>query len=211
MKKEHIMTDEEKIKKRKKIEQNRAKKTEQPPTKIKREHQNGDLPPNECNTSSNLSFGSPLALDMNLSSDTTFSNPSSSDQHSFFSEFSTTEKKPYILPSLESSPTEIINSIIQAPGNSSQAINHLMKTPEDAIEVISKILNSPKDAVQLISHVISAPGDALKIISKIMNSPLDALTIFTKFMSSPTGKIGIKPRQSEYLIYLSWITKFLQK
>ncbi|XP_055676735.1 nuclear hormone receptor HR96 [Lutzomyia longipalpis] len=186
MKKEYIMSEEDKIQKRKKIEQNRAKKKlalGEPPLKIKREPADSDVwthrpeafPP-ENSSSSEVSFPH----------DGHFSSPENAG--SLYSPTTPTTTRNF--PTIESSPTEIVNSIVDS-SDASRVINHLMKTPEDAIEVMGKILNSAKDAIVLISHFISAPGDALKIISKIMNSPFDALTVFTKFMSSPTDAFEI--------------------
>lgn len=96
-----------------------------------------------------------------------------------------------VMPNLESTSTEIVDRLVNFPEDASKLINHLMKTPTDAVAVMTKILNSQKDAMRLIGHLIGSPGDALKIISKIMNSPFDALTVFTKFMSSPTDALEI--------------------
>uniref|UniRef100_A0A1B0DDF0 Uncharacterized protein n=1 Tax=Phlebotomus papatasi TaxID=29031 RepID=A0A1B0DDF0_PHLPP len=187
MKKEYIMSEEDKIQKRRKIEQNRAKKKlalGEPPVKIKRE------PPD-----SDVWTQRPDIRDGNSSSsDASFQRQEgqfSSSPENTGSVYSPTTPTLKYLPTMESTPSEIVNSIVDSPTDATRVINHLMKTPEDAIEVMGKILNSPKDAIVLISHFISAPGDALKIISKIMNSPFDALTVFTKFMSSPTDAFEI--------------------
>lgn len=87
--------------------------------------------------------------------------------------------------------SQIVDFIVNDPDQASQAINQLMKTPKDAIVTLEKVINAQSDALRLISHLIAFPGDALKIISKIMNSPFDALTVFTKFMSSPTDALEI--------------------
>lgn len=219
MKKEHIMSEEEKIRKRNKIEMNRAKKNtvpqqqllspesvhsnvEEPPVKVKREQMAFAVDGSSCSTSSSPE-------DFSLSNGSAFQSPSSSTAATepmladmlFTMTAAATppavepvnvvpKVEPAVMPSLNSSPSEIVNSIIQAPVPG-LVINHLMKTPQDGIAVMERILNSPKDAIQLIGHFIGSPGDALKIISKIMNSPFDALTIFTKFMSSPTDSIEI--------------------
>uniref|UniRef100_A0A1L8DIG6 Putative nuclear receptor nhr-48 n=1 Tax=Nyssomyia neivai TaxID=330878 RepID=A0A1L8DIG6_9DIPT len=179
MKKEYIMSEEDKILKRKKIEQNRAKKKlalGETPVKIKREPADTDVWTHRPDA---------FPPENSSSSDTSFRNDFSSPEMPLHSP--TLHRN---LPGMDSTPTEIVNSIVDS-SDASRVINHLMKTPEDGIEVMGKILNSPKDAIVLISHFISAPGDALKIISKIMNSPFDALTVFTKFMSSPTDAFEI--------------------
>lgn len=196
MRKEHIMSEEDKLKKRKKIESNRARKNahqggggpaeeagdEPPPVKVKKEElddSEGALSLLEADKqqqsqdhqSTSRTTGTPTAAAAVL--------PTSTPEESF------------VWPTLDSSPTEMVNSIIESPVGSTRVIGHLMKTPDDAILAMEKILNSPKDAIQMISHFINSPGDALKIISKIMNSPFDALTIFTKFMSSPTDALEV--------------------
>ncbi|XP_013110462.2 nuclear hormone receptor HR96 [Stomoxys calcitrans] len=86
---------------------------------------------------------------------------------------------------------KMVEFIVCDPDRASQAISKLMRTPAEALSTLEKIINSQKDALRLISHLINYPGDALKIISKIMNSPFNALTVFTKFMSSPTDALEI--------------------
>lgn len=198
MKKEHIMSEADKMKKREKIESNRAKKKggggaassssaadEEPPIKVKKEQAEADdqtflvlegasIVPDE--ESQEPSPPPPMQTDESPSTKDT-ATPSLIDT--------------FVWPSLQSTPTEMVNCIIESPVGSGRVIGHLMQTPEEAILVMEKILNSPKDAIQMISHFINSPGDALKIISKIMNSPFDALTIFTKFMSSPTDALEV--------------------
>lgn len=213
MKKEHIMSEEDKLMKRRKIEINRAKKNgttkahsthtpDEPPVKVKREFMDvGDSPTTTTDAST------PLLDDLELSSNTssfdgallpgldsmvaTPSTPSTPAGPPAAQAAEGDEASRYVLPTMEASPTELVNSIIDSPVGSTRVIGHLMKTPHDAILVMEKIINSPKDAIQLIGHFIGSPGDALKIISKIMNSPFDALTIFTKFMSSPTDALEV--------------------
>lgn len=187
MKKDHIMSEEEKLNKRRKIESNRAAKKSasqiaasgEPPVKVKRElgeESPGGDDPSNSNTSSSL------GCDNTASTSSTSSKDVVKSDH---------PEEAFVFPTLASSATEIVSSIIESPVGSGRVINHLMGTPQDAILVMEKIINSPKDAIQLISHFINSPGDALKIISKIMNSPFDALTIFTKFMSSPTDALEV--------------------
>ena len=159
MKKEYIMSEEDKVLKRKKIEQNRAKKRAASNdtnlsfigagVKIKKEYQSS-----ENESWSNQEFA------QNVPS------PNSSSHNS--------EMFPGL--TIESSPEEIVNRIVNHPTTSSQTIESLMKSPKDTLYIMSKIIKSQADALKLISHFISSPGDALQIISKIMNSPLDALT-----------------------------------
>lgn len=195
MKKEHIMSEEDKIQKRKKIEMNRAKrkmleKRDTDPafhmlSKIKREEgseveewldRDKAMSPSEYSNSS-------------MSSSSRFDKPEESNFASPVAVTSTSEGAP--LPSRDSSAEVLVDSIVASPETAGRVIGHLMRTPKDAVEVMTKIISSPTEAMKLISHLISYPGDALKIISKIMNSPFDALTVFTKFMSSPTDALEI--------------------
>lgn len=210
------MSEEDKEKKRKKIESNRAKKKQnnsnpsgdgEPPVKVKKEEVDNtesidpdDLPLAVLNNpSNNNSHSIEVATDMksipvglgnemsiNQIPPTTTATPSTSTVSSVRS-----LQESFVWPTLDSSPSEMVNSIIDSPVGSGRVISHLMQTAEDALLAMGKILNSPKDAIKFISHFINTPGDALKIISKIMNSPFDALTIFTKFMSSPTDALEV--------------------
>lgn len=191
------MSEEDKLKKRKKIESNRAKKNGtvtpqppitpdgQPPAKVKRED---DAAVNETD-------GDPfLFKETSQDSKLFFQNGEGAEKTNARPTAIETSKlldSSFVWPSQDSSPSEIVNSIIDSPVGSTRIINHLMNTPQEAIIIMEKIINSPKDAIQIISHFINSPGDALKIISKIMNSPFDALTIFTKFMSSPTDALEV--------------------
>lgn len=94
-------------------------------------------------------------------------------------------------PTADSSPSEIIDFMIDHPDDSSRLINQLMPDPKAAMYILTKVMNSQKDAMRLIGHLIGAPGDALKIIGKIMNSPVNALKVFTKFMGNPTDALEI--------------------
>lgn len=254
MKKEYIMSDEDKALKRKKIEQNRAKKRMMNGSgssdggnslsgelgsglmKIKREGNDSDCWSNSSDymspemvhhqTSSSmhsLSVPNVNVFNNGVPSPNEISNSSSSSQNnlpytyssgtavqdeadllsaaisavlppqSIDSSVKTTLSGDTLLPalSIDSSPEDIVNRIVNYPTQASQTIASLMKTPNDAMIIMSKIINSQCDALKLISHFITAPGDALQIISKIMNSPLDALTVFAQFMSSPTDALQI--------------------
>lgn len=205
MKKEYIMSEEDKILKKMKIEQNRAKRkpstTHQQvtiPQKIKRE--NGislDGDSWEGSTNNRTNTLSPTASSNSSSSRSESFTPSSSfDLNEMFPVISSSTNNPEKIvpkpfPDADASSSEIVECLVDYPEDASKLINHLMKTPKEAVEVVTKILSCQKDAMRLIGHLISQPGDALKIISKIMNSPFDALTVFTKFMSSPTDALEI--------------------
>lgn len=188
MRKEYIMSEEDKRLKKAKIEQNRTKRKplfgkesvedfeadEGCPKKIKRKAES------VCESSD----------DKNVEA-----NRKKADSQTMFTAISSTtgspDRKTYDMPTLDSTSTEIVDRLVNFPEEASKLINQLMHTPNDAVTVMTKIIHSQKDAMRLIGHLIASPGDALKIISKIMNSPFDALTVFTKFMSSPTDALEI--------------------
>ncbi|XP_055626437.1 nuclear hormone receptor HR96 [Toxorhynchites rutilus septentrionalis] len=243
MKKEYIMSEEDKALKRKKIEQNRAKKRKandtgaggnsvqhesgeivefELPTKIKREGNDSDSWSNSpsdyasvetmhqtASSMQNLTVSNmngynsvPLSNEMCSPSPAMYdaiqthshggeSSSPSQPGESIFTTNNFSELPQSVRLTVDSSPEDIVNRIVNYPTQASQTIATLMKTPKDAVFIMSKIINSQCDALKLISHFITAPGDALQIISKIMNSPLDALTVFAQFMSSPTDALQI--------------------
>lgn len=203
------MSEEDKILKKIKIEQNRTKRKPavtaadlKIPTKIKREvawlmeedsanrKQNSDQDDTSDSQQSSHYKSTPTQQNVKVdNSETENMLPVISSSTEITEQRLATAK--ILMPNLESTSTEIVDRLVNFPEDASKLINHLMKTPTDAVAVMTKILNSQKDAMRLIGHLIGSPGDALKIISKIMNSPFDALTVFTKFMSSPTDALEI--------------------
>ncbi|KAH8268475.1 hypothetical protein KR026_007532 [Drosophila bipectinata] len=187
MKSENIMSEEDKLIKRRKIETNRAKR---------RLMENGAVDTGEGD-------GEPTSGDNKAQADSSSSNlelySGSQDSQSCGSVDSgangcgTANGSPagaQINP-MEMTAEKIVEQIVSDPDRASQAINRLMRTQKEAISVMEKVISSQKDALKLVSHLIDYPGDALKIISKFMNSPFNALTVFTKFMSSPTDGVEI--------------------
>ncbi|XP_067616820.1 nuclear hormone receptor HR96 isoform X2 [Eurosta solidaginis] len=191
MKSENIMSEEDKVIKRRKIESNRAKR------RLNEEGKTGSTTRGENNAFDTASHDSESSYDSgkgtasnnsvpaaltNLTSPINVNVPVNSP---LLSEVDA-ETKHELMTS-----EEIVEFIVGDPDRASQAISKLMRTKDDALSIVEKILTSQKDALRLVSHLIAFPGDALKIISKIMNSPFDALTVFTKFMSSPTDALEI--------------------
>ncbi|KAL7729821.1 hypothetical protein ACLKA6_014681 [Drosophila palustris] len=195
MKSENIMSEEDKLIKRRKIENNRAKRRMM-------EHGGSDadadgddskvagaVADSSCNldmyagSQDSHSCGSP---DSGANANGLTTGPTSSTS----SKPPTTDRLTLVNPLLMTAE-KIVDEIVADPDRASQAINRLMRTQKEAISAMEKIIGSQKDALKLVSHLIDYPGDALKIISKIMNSPFNALTVFTKFMSSPTDGLEI--------------------
>ncbi|XP_075147523.1 nuclear hormone receptor HR96 [Haematobia irritans] len=200
MKSENIMSEEDKMIKRRKIETNRAKRklSERKPTDVSLDHDFEEEV--ETKDRDNEGVVGDIALADSSSYDVAYGATETASCGSYDSNAgstcqlsTTTHPRDYmgeINPELMSGE-EMVEFIVCDPDRASQAISNLMRTPAEAMSSLEKIINSQKDALQLISHLISYPGDALKIISKIMNSPFNALTVFTKFMSSPTDALEI--------------------
>ncbi|XP_034114259.1 nuclear hormone receptor HR96 [Drosophila albomicans] len=199
MKSENIMSEEDKLIKRRKIENNRAKRR-----MMEHGGSDGDADPDDnkvagavADSSCNLdtyagsqdsqSCGSPDSGSGAHANGGGTTGPTSST--------TTTTKPPSdrlaLVNPLLMTADKIVDEIVADPDRASQAINRVMRTQKEAISAMEKIIGSQKDALKLVSHLIDYPGDALKIISKIMNSPFNALTVFTKFMSSPTDGLEI--------------------
>ncbi|XP_017020556.1 nuclear hormone receptor HR96 [Drosophila kikkawai] len=191
MKSENIMSEEDKLIKRRKIETNRAKR---------RMMENGT----DGGDANDDGAGGGSGEDNKAPADSSSSNlelySGSQDSQSCGSADSggangctarqASSTGAQVNP-LQMTAEKIVDQIVSDPDRASQAINRLMRTQKEAISVMEKVISSQKDALRLVSHLIDYPGDALKIISKFMNSPFNALTVFTKFMSSPTDGVEI--------------------
>uniref|UniRef100_A0A1A9W726 Nuclear receptor domain-containing protein n=1 Tax=Glossina brevipalpis TaxID=37001 RepID=A0A1A9W726_9MUSC len=189
MKSENIMSEEDKLVKRRKIETNRVKnKLNNKDNKIDKCSMN-DLPEEAtivdssgCDSYSQQSYGSFDSALRTLS-------PSASPRSCSCSAVSAKDQS--ILQPEYMTSKEIVDFILCDPDQTSQAISKLMRTPSEALSTLETIIDSQDDALRLVSHLINNPGDALKIITKITNSPINALSVFTKFMSSPTDALQI--------------------
>ncbi|TMW52984.1 hypothetical protein DOY81_001932 [Sarcophaga bullata] len=196
MKSENIMSEEDKMAKRRKIENNRAKRRmneHKSPENIAREGANSE---GQGETAAADSSGyESFAGNYDSRSCGSFEGNTSGSNNSGMDPTSSTslpgaDGMRDVNPELMTGD-EMVEFIVGDPDRASQAINKLMRTPAEAVATLEKILSTQKEALRLISHLINYPGDALKIISKIMNSPFNALTVFTKFMSSPTDALEI--------------------
>lgn len=59
---------------------------------------------------------------------------------------------------LQMTAEKIVDQIVSDPDRASQAINRLMRTQKEAISVMEKVISSQKDALRLVSHLIDYPG-----------------------------------------------------
>ncbi|EDW84743.1 uncharacterized protein Dwil_GK14276 [Drosophila willistoni] len=189
MKSENIMSEEDKLIKRRKIETNRAKR------RMMEHGVGGSEADGDTDESKTPADSSSSNLDMYAGSQdsqscgSADSGPNTTGSGTMATagrSRSAQEMNPLLMTA-----DQIVDEIVSDPDRASQAINRLMRTQKEAISVMEKVISSQKDALKLVSHLIDYPGDALKIISKFMNSPFNALTVFTKFMSSPTDGLEI--------------------
>ncbi|XP_073816276.1 nuclear hormone receptor HR96 [Musca autumnalis] len=191
MKSENIMSEEDKMIKRRKIETNRAKRKITERSQTTDEEGGGGGSPSDVVAADSsgydaANFDSQSCGSFDSSTESVKVSPNATSS----SNVAIVDNMANINPKLMTGE-EMVDFIVCDPDRASQAISKLMRTPAEAMTTLEKIISSQKDALRLISHLINYPGDALKIISKFMNSPFNALTVFTKFMSSPTDALEI--------------------
>lgn len=165
MKSENIMSEEDKLIKRRKIENNRAKRRMM-------EHGGSDadadadgddnkvagaVADSSCNVETyggsqdSQSCGSP---DSGANANgTTPMGPTSSTTNR-----PPTDRLAEINPLLMTAE-KIVDEIVADPDRASQAINRVMRTQKEAISAMEKIIGSQKDALKLVSHLIDYPGN----------------------------------------------------
>lgn len=178
MKKEFIMSEEDKELKRKKIEQNRNKRKlrggdDNNPCKNSNDHEDAVqskksiIVREEWSPSPSIIADSTSSLELEESD--------LSDKYQNINSKSTIE--------------QIVEAITETK-NPTQIIQKIMQCQTETLDVMGRIIQSPQ-ALVLISHLIKNPSDGMMIISKLLNSPLDALNVFSRFMSSPTDALQI--------------------
>lgn len=184
MKKEYIMSEEDKELKRMKIEQNRNKR------KLKTSTEKVSSGDDQVQSKKSIRVKeewSPSLVTSPLSNALDIQSESSRNIDS--DELEVVDRLRNITE--ESSASEIMDAITNFPKEASQVIQKVMKTQNNALLVMSKILQEPSQALVLISHLIKNPSDGMMLINKVMSSPLDALSVFTQFMASPTDALSI--------------------
>lgn len=170
MKKEYIMSEEDKELKRMKIEQNRNKRKLK--VNIEKDTSSGD------DTDQVVTVKKVVKEEWSPGMNSQYETASSVKSFSSFEDLTP-----------DSTAAEILEAITSDSKNSSQVIQRVMRTQADAVKVMSHLIEEPSQALVLISHLIKNPADAMLIISKMMSSPLDALSVFTQFMASPTDSL----------------------
>lgn len=89
------------------------------------------------------------------------------------------------------SAEEIVAEIVQVPDQAGLVIKRLMKDQAEALSVMTKIISEPSQALILVSHLIKRPEDGLMIISKILDSPFHTLSLFSQLMRSQTDALQV--------------------
>jgi nuclear receptor subfamily 1 group I len=199
MKKEYIMSEEDKELKRMKIEQNRNKR------KLKINLEKASLSGDEQDQVVVTKKAVKVKQEWSPESSTMDTSDASSSVNS---------PEPF-QPKKEltsnSSAADILNAISSDEKNASQVIQEVMRSQTDAVKVMSQLIEDPSNALVLISHLIKNPADAMLIISKMMSSPLDALSVFTQFMASPTDSLQmifkIMSSPKDVIQFMSDLTK----
>lgn len=210
MRKEYIMSEEDKILKKMKIEQNRSKRKPTTinaadlkiPTKIKREvaylmEEEGqiDRKSNECDDHSNtgsddIDFKEEYAYTKVLQPITTGNHfqPSKDRNH---------QEIENMFPVISSS-TEISNerTAVNKPmpnldSSSTDIVDQLVNYPEDASKLINHLMKTPTAAVAVMTKILNSQKDAMRLIGHLIGSPGDALKIISKIMNSPFDALTV--------------------
>lgn len=182
MKKEYIMSEEEKELKRVKIEQNRNKRKLK--TGSEKMSSGDELEQVKSKKSIRVKEEwSPASTSSPMETQSECSTNLDSD------DFQVADRLRNITS--DSTVQEIVDAITFESTEASQVLQMVMKTQTDALNVMSKIIQDRSQALKLISHLIKHPSDGMTIINKMMSSPVDALSVFTQFMASPTDAFQI--------------------
>lgn len=160
MKSENIMSEEDKLIKRRKIENNRAKRRMM-------EHGGSDADADaDDNKVAGAVADSSCNVDMYGGSQDSQScgSPDSDANGRPMGPASSTTNRPPIDRRIETNPLlmtadQLVDEIVADPDRACQAINRLMRTQKESISVMEKIIESQKDALKLVSHLIDYPGE----------------------------------------------------
>lgn len=189
MKKEYIMTDEDKKMKKKKIEQNRIKR------KLKGQSNESIMKKikEECSpTSTTTELSDEISLDrFKITSD-------SSVQNIVSAIMEIPNEANEIIQRVMKTQSETLNlmsRIVQEPSQALLLISHLIKYPSDGMLIISKMMSqSPLDALSVFTQFLSSPTHALHIIFKVMSSPNEVLKFMTELTKHPQNALEIMNR-----------------
>lgn len=214
MKKEYIMSEEDKIEKRKKIEANRAKRrvssvasgsnsdeldgASTSTKRIKREidHQTTD-DETWSNINENTSFDVTTSNsgEYPLQSPVDYNSCSPSTPAVYVSQYNSTsnltQEIPGIQLQLEENALATTSTTIASNLTPSELVDRIIAVPENSSQVINQLLPAQEDALKFMTVVISSPTDALRLINHFIACPGDALTIISKIMNSALDALSV--------------------
>lgn len=158
MKSENIMSEEDKLIKRRKIENNRAKRkiNEHKPSSISVKKE--DTAEKHAAADSSGIAANDVYDSQSCGSFDSANGPASNEGFSASTSSSTTPALNEV-SSESMSGAEIVEFIVCDPDRATQALNKLMRNPAEAMATLEKVINSQSDALRLISHLIAYPGE----------------------------------------------------
>lgn len=213
MRKEYIMSDEDKMIKRRKIELNRAKRRmsttlDAPPRKIRHQEQyaathtvpehtwprgNPDrsfvpytVPPvNFMNPSQVIRRPSPVSPHtFDIGSRFPIMSRSLSSHLPLSNEFQSAFHR--------SSPVEL--DAKRQPDRHSSAneiVTFILNNPAETSSLIDRIMPTPTDAIEIITKILNSQSDAIDLIGYLIGHPMDGLQIIGKLMNSPFNAMAV--------------------
>lgn len=75
--------------------------------------------------------------------------------------------------------------------SSTEIVDRLVNYPEETSKLINHLMKTPRDAVTVITKVINSQKDAMRLIGHLIGSPGDALKIISKIMNSPFDALTV--------------------
>lgn len=211
MKKEYIMTETEKVEKRKKIEMNRAKRristvtnengssddvastSAVGPKRIKREF---EYLQTDDESWSNVDDGSSYTAE-------TPRHPGEFSNHSP-GEYSSPSTPSIYVSQYTPNPSLMQEAELQVIGGENQMspattitltpsemVERIISVPEQSSQVINQLMPTQEEAMRVMSVIIRSPGDALRLINHFITQPGDALTIISKIMNSALDALSV--------------------
>lgn len=221
MRKEYIMSEEDKILKKMKIEQNRSKRKPTSmnvndlkiPTKIKREvaylmeEEEYQQQEEQTDKKMNGEYTNTHMEDYKTKEEynssytkvlqpiTTLSNqfvPITKVHLNHHHHQEFENMFPVISSSTEiTSDRSVIKSMPNLDSSSTDIVDRLVNYPEDASKLINHLMKTPADAVAVMTKILNSQKDAMRLIGHLIGSPGDALKIISKIMNSPFDALTV--------------------
>lgn len=220
MRKEYIMSEEDKMLKRRKIELNRAKRRmnggDMIPSKIRRENpfdarrrsdtwetKENSVDLNYINLSPEtfMSNDSPTLLKPSPVSPQMFDLSNRMQSHFHFS------PPPFALSNVEyqsafhpSSPTSSlgntsprldVRTLPTKESSAAEIVTFILQNPDRTTELFDKLMPSPIEAIEVITKILNSQKDAMQLVSYFIGSPMDGLKVISKIMNSPYNALAV--------------------